>query len=518
MKPQLVVIFALACFAFCAQAYATNQITDQKTGPNQRKPNIIWIVLEDISHDLGTYGTKEVKTPNLDKLAEEGIKFTNAYATAAVCSTARSAFFTGMHATSIGAQHHRSHVDDGYKLPEHVKMLSEYLREESYVSLLMGPKQKTDFNFSPQVKAYDLQDGEIKYSGGAYTHAPVNMKLLERPAWRAYEEHHEGKPFFAQINYSETHRTFISDKEHPISPEDVKLPSYYPDHEITRRDWAMYLETVQTVDKKVGNLFHELEQANALDNTIVFIFGDHGRAMLRDKQWLYDGGLRVPLIIWGKGIQGGQVNNELVSLIDLMPTTMDMVGIEIPDYIEGKVILGENKSPRKYIYAHKDRCDETDDRVRAVRDRRFKYIRNFFPEKPYTDFNTYKRLQYPVLALMQKLHQEGKLTKEQALFMAKSRPEEELYDTLNDPDEVNNLADDPAYHTQLIKMRGALAAWQNKTNDQGMSDESPEVKAYWDYYYREHYEKQMAQRGLSPDVSPSDYLEYWDEFLTEQGK
>lgn len=500
-------------------ASATEGASKMKsTHPSAKQPNIIWVVLEDISLDLAYNGTPAVKTPNLDRIASEGVRYSNAFATAAVCSTARSAIFTGMHATSIGAQHHRSHLSDNYTLPKGVRMVSEYMRDAGYVSLLMGPKQKTDFNFTPKVNAFDAQDGEVKYSGGAYTHAPIDTKILDKSAWKTYQEKYADKPFFTQINYSETHRTFIADPDDPINPKDVKLPSYYPDHEITRRDWALYLETVQTVDKKVGLLFDELEEAGVLDNSIVFIFGDHGRAMLRDKQWLYDGGLRVPLIVWGKGIPANQSNDTLVSLIDIMPTSMDLAGIKVPQYIEGKVMFGPHKETRDYVYAHKDRCDETDDRVRAVRDNQFKYIKNFYPEKPYTDFNAYKNLQYPVMALMNKLNAQGKLTPQQALFMADSRPPEELYDTVNDPDEVNNLATDPAYKTQLIRLRNQLSLWQAQTGDMGMVDEDPKEIQYWDDFFARHYKKTMLERGLAPDISPDDYLIWWDKFLTKLGK
>ena len=367
-----------------------------------KQPNIIWLVLEDItSIDLGIYGNKQVKTPNLDRIAKQGSYYTNAYATSPVCSPARSAFFTGMHQTSIGAHQHRSHLHDGFQLPSHVKMLSHYLRQAGYFNLLMGPKQKTDFNFSHNVPALDGQDGEIKHAAGVYTHAPLDMKILDKPAWSQFikqQNKHQNKhktsknlPFFAQINYSETHRTFIADPKNPINPDTLKLPSYYPDHDIARRDWALYLETIQHVDQKVGALFEELEQAGVLDNTIIFIFGDHGRAMLRDKQWLYDSGIRVPFIVWGKGIEKGKVNKELVSLIDLAPTTLDLIGADVPKHMEGHVFLGNNKQPRSYVYAQRDRCDETDDRIRAVKDKRFKYIKNFFPHQPYTQFNQYKK-------------------------------------------------------------------------------------------------------------------------------
>lgn len=496
----------LSCMLFSASVNADD------------RPNVIWLVLEDISLDLNVYGEQKVHTPNLDRLANEGIRYNQAFATAAVCSTARSAFFTGMHATSIGAHHHRSHLNDGFELPEGVKMLSYYLRNVGYYNLLMGPKQKTDFNFNHKEAAFDAMDGELKYSGGAYTHAPLSLKVLDKPAWKKYKKEGKGRPFFAQINYSETHRTFIADPSHPVDPATVNIPSYYPDHDITRRDWALYLETVQYVDKKVGNLFKELEAEGVLDNTIVFIFGDHGRAMLRDKQWLYDGGMEVPLIVWGKGIKGGQVSNELVSLIDLAPTTLDLIGAPVPKHMEGHVFLGKNKKPRHYVYAHKDRCDETDDRVRAVRDQRFKYIKNFWPHLPYTTPNQYKKFQYPVFTLMQVLHKQGKLTPEQELFMASSRPSEELYDTINDPDEVHNLAKKPNYADVLKRMRKELDDWQRRTGDQGMKPESDEEIAYWDDFMKKHFEKNMKARGLSPDISPEDYLVWWDQRLKELGK
>lgn len=482
------------------------------------KPNVIWVVLEDVSLDLAVYGTPEVKTPNLDKLATQGTLYTKAFATSSVCSPSRSSFFTGMHQTSIGAHNHRSHLDDGYQLPSHVKLLSEYMRDAGYYNLLLGPKQKTDFNFYTPEPVFDAQDGEIQDASGAYTHAPLDFKILSQAGWKKYLAEGQGKPFFAQINYSETHRTFVVDKQNPVDAAKVELPVYYPDHDITRRDWALYLETVQTVDTKVGLLFEELKQAGVLDNSIVFIFGDHGRAMLRDKQWLYDGSLEVPLIVLGKGIEKGVVSDELVSLIDLMPTTMSLVDIPVPDYIEGQVFIGKNKQQRDYVYAQRDRCDETDDRIRSVRDSRFHYIRNFKPEQPYTQFNAYKKLNYPVFTLMQVLYKQGKLTKGQAAFMADTRPVEELYDTVNDPDEINNLAKDPRYIGELRRLRNELVRWQAETGDQGMHDETPEVISYWDDFFAKHYPAQMKKKGLSPDISDEDYLKWWDEELKRQGK
>ena len=380
------------------------------------KPNIIWIVLEDISNDLGSYGNEIIKTPNLDKLASEGTQYSNAFATSPVCSPSRSAFFTGMYQTSIGVHNHRSHADDGYQLPEQVKLISDYLREENYYTILMGPKQKTDFNFHPRVEPFDAMDGEMKSSGGAYTHGPVDESILDKPAWKKYKKEGEGKPFFAQINYSESHRTFIHDEENSIDPTLVKIPSYYPDHDITRRDWALYLETIQWLDKKIGNLFKELENENVLDNTVVFIFGDHGAPMLRGKQWLYDSGIQVPFILWGKGIEQGKVTNQLVSLIDIVPTTMKLAGVDVPEYIEGQSFLGNKPSEREYVYAQRDRLGATEDRIRAIRSKQFKYILNYYPNLSYSNFSAYKKIQYPVLTLMEYLHEKNQLTPIQGTY------------------------------------------------------------------------------------------------------
>jgi N-sulfoglucosamine sulfohydrolase len=470
--------------------------------------------MEDLCPDFGCYGNDLIKTPNLDQLASEGTLYTNAFASAPVCSTARSAFFTGMYQSSINAHHHRSHLNDGHELPSEVKLLSDYLQDVGYHCILMGPKQKTDFNFKEPEGVFDKTDSERSSSMGAYVHCPSDLKILDGPAWKSVRK---GKPFFAQINYTEAHRTFIADKLNPISPNDVKVPLCYPDHEITRRDWALYLETLQFLDMKIGNLIEELKEAQALENTVIFFFGDHGRPMLRGKQWLYDAGIKVPLIVWGKGMSKGKIESRLVSLIDLMPATLSLAGVEPPNYLEGQNFLQENLQ-REYVYAQRDRCDETDDKIRAVRDKRFKYIRNYYPERPYTQFNAYKKLEYPVLTLMELLHSKGELNEIQAQFMAETRPVEELYDTLNDPDEVYNLADNKKYSQTLLRLRKALDQWEVDTNDGGRLIESPLIKDYWDKFFKDFYIKVMKSRGLSPQISNEDYLKWWDEQLKRQGK
>ncbi|NQT83325.1 sulfatase-like hydrolase/transferase, partial [bacterium] len=250
--------------------------------------------------------------------------------------------------------------------------------------------------------------------------------------------------------------------------------------------------------------------------TIVFFFGDNGRPHVRGKQFLYEGGIHVPLIVrWPGHIKPGAIVDDLVSAIDFGPTCMRVVGIEPPSSMQGQVFLGANAKKREYIVAARDRCDETYDRIRCVRTKRFKYIRNFFPNFPYTQPNLYKKRQYPVLTLMEVLYAQGKLTPEQARFMASSRPAEELYDIPNDPHELHNLAGDPDCQEILNKLRATLNAWIKETGDLGEIPEDPRIAA--EQFLTRHapgHNRVMRRRGLSPDVAPVEYLEYWKKELT----
>ena len=249
-----------------------------------KRPNIVWIMAEDISPDLGCYGTPEVKTPNIDRLASEGIRYTNAFVTGPVCSASRSGMITGMYQTSIGAHNHRSHRSDGYTLPEPVKLITDYLRKAGYYTTNNG---KTDFNFKTDGKPFDGKD------------------------WKGRKP---GQPFFSQITFGVTHRTFKRDKENPIDPDKVKVPPYYPDTKLTRRDWADYLESIQILDGQVEQLLKRLADEGLADNTVVILIGDHGRCHVRGKQWLYDGGIHIPLIIrWPGVLKAAQVCKDMVS-------------------------------------------------------------------------------------------------------------------------------------------------------------------------------------------------------------
>jgi arylsulfatase A-like enzyme len=443
-----------------AVAVSENLLANQTTS---NKPNILWILSEDISPDLSCYGTPAVQTPNLDKLADQGVRFTNAFTTSPVCSTSRSAMITGMYQTSIGVHNHRSHRDDGYTLPEPVKMITEYFRQAGYFTANVKTAApgvrgsgKTDFNFQFK-NAFDGSD---------------------------WNQRKSDQPFFAQLSISVTHRgghwKNLRDKlKNPVNPSKVKLPPYYPDHPIAREDWATYLNSIQVMDQYIGKILKRLDDEGLTNNTVVIFIGDHGRCHVRGKQWLYDGGIHIPLIIrWPDKLKAGQVCEDLVSAIDISATILKIAGIEPPKYMEGKVFLEpETRDAWKpvkrheYIIAARDRCDETIDRIRCVRTRRYKYIRNFMPERPYTQTNAYKERSYPMLNLMKELHAQNKLTPVQALFMVPRKPDEELYDIQNDPYEVHNLAASTKHQQTLKKMRSILNKWIKKTGDLGQFPE-----------------------------------------------
>jgi N-sulfoglucosamine sulfohydrolase len=428
-----------------------------------RRPNILWIIAEDFGPQLGCYGTTAVQTPHLDRLAEEGMRCTRAFTASPVCSASRSSFCTGMYQTSIGAHNHRSHRDDGYRLPAPVKVVTEYFRNAGYFTAnVRNPapgvsgSRKTDWNFTCD-DAFDSDD------------------------WQALKEH---QPFYSQVNLPHVHRMSRSSSGRvtklTVDPDKVEIPPYYPDHPITRRDMAEYLSDTELLDQSVSKILARLEQDGLSENTIVFFFGDHGQNHVRGKQWLYDDGIHIPLIIrWPGKIKGGTVNGDLINAIDFAPTSLKWAGIDPPSHMEGQVFWGEDAAERKFIVAARDRCDETVDRIRCIRTKRYKYIRNYYPERPYTQYNRYKWAYYPVLRLMHRLHGKGELTPVQERWMAQTRPAEELYDLVSDSNEIHNLASDPAYENILSGMRQELESWIAKTGDKGAIPEPPEIVEQW---------------------------------------
>jgi N-sulfoglucosamine sulfohydrolase len=441
-------------------------INAQETAKTQR-PNILWVSCEDISPDLGCYGDKYAVTPTIDKLAAEGVRYTNAFAHAGVCAPARSGIITGMYPTTIGTHHMRC---QGVTPPE-VKCFTEYLRAAGYYCT---NNVKTDYQFAPPFTAWDECSRDAHWKNRA-----------------------KGQPFFAVFNITTTHESQIRNRSKGMrsrllnlepherhDPTEAVLPPYYPDTLTVRRDWAQYYDIITLMDMEVDKLLAELEKAGLADNTIVWFWGDHGRGLPRAKRWIYDSGIHVPLIIRvpeklrriampakPDAVKARTVNDELVAFIDFAPTMLSLAGVAIPSHIQGQAFLGAQKAkPREYIYAARDRMDEAYDLIRAVRDKRFKYIRNYMPHLTRGQDIQYMN-QMPTMQEMRRLNTAGKLEGPQTQYFEKTKPVEELYDTQNDPHEVNNLAGDRKYKDVLERMRKVYIQWLKDTGDIGLIPE-----------------------------------------------
>jgi len=431
------------------------------------RPNILWVSCEDISPDLGCYGDSYAVSPNIDKLAAEGIRYDNAFSHAGVCAPTRSGIITGMYPTTIGTCPMRC---KGVP-PAYVKCFSEYLRATGYYCT---NNSKTDYQFDPPPSAWDQSSRKAHWHGRA-----------------------EGQPFFAVFNFTISHESKIRDRSKGMlkrlaslkpderhDPAKAVLPPYYPDTPAVRRDWAQYYDIITLMDKQVGEILKQLEEEGLADNTIVWFWGDHGRGLPRAKRWIYDSGIRVQLVISvpeklrklampgnPDAVEAGTVNNDLVAFIDFAPTMLSLTGIKIPEYIQGRAFLGSQKArPREYIFAARDRMDEAYDLIRAVRDKRYKYIRNYMWYLTRGQDIEYMN-QMPTMQEMRRLNAEGKLKGPQKQYFEETKPVEELYDTFNDPHEVKNLADNPKYKSVLKRMRRVHQEWMKETGDVGLIPE-----------------------------------------------
>lgn len=457
IKPLFPAFILLTTWAMAAKAVAA-QAPEAST-----RPNILWIAIEDWSPDLSCYGTRGIHTPHVDKLAAQGIRYETAFTTSPVCSTSRSAMMTGFHQNYIGANQHREH--DKQPLPHGIKPIPHLYAEAGYFTALMS--KKTDCNFTPNTKS----------------------ELFMGDDW---SERKPGQPFFARVTFGGTHRSWKRDPERPIDIEDVELPPYYADTPFVRRDWANGLEQMQLVDREVGALLKRLDDEGLSENTIVFFIGDHGRCHIRGKQFLYDGGIRIPMIMrWPGKVAPRQVSSDLVMSIDICATILEAAGIKAPVPLHGKSLLSRDVTNRKYVFAARDKMDETHDSMRAIRSKDHKLILNLMPERPWCQYNRYKEGAYPVLAEMNVLNLKGKLTPEQAAFFAPTKPEVELFDLRRDPHEVNNVADDPKYADIKAELLAELGNWrQNVILDKGVSAE-------------------FRARDVFPGSCPTDKVDDW---------
>lgn len=406
------------------------------------RPNVLWITIEDWGPDLSCYGTPGIYTPHVDQLASEGIRYQWAFTTSPVCSTSRSAMMTGFHQNYIRAHQHRE--NNKQPLPHGIRPIPHLLKEAGYFTALMS--RKTDCNFTPNSKA----------------------ELFEGTDWR---QRRPGQPFFARITFPGTHRKWNRDPQRPIDPEDVELPPYYADTPFLRRDWANGLEQMQLVDRQVGEILKRLDDDGLRDNTIVFFIGDHGRCHIRGKQFLYDGGIRIPMIMrWPGKIAPGQVSEDLAMSIDICATVLKAAQVTPPVPLHGIDLLDPQLSKRQFVFAARDKMDETHDAMRAIRSKDFKLILNLMPERPWCQYNRYKEGAYPALAEMNVLNLTGKLNAAQSRFLAATKPEVELFDLRRDPHETVNLATDPKYAETKTHLLANLQKWRDDViDDQGVA-------------------------------------------------
>ncbi|MFI3317836.1 MAG: sulfatase [Rikenellaceae bacterium] len=426
--------------------------------PQEPKPNILWVMIEDWSTDMGCYGTKGVETPVMDQLAKEGMLFTNAYTTAPVSSASRSAMMSGFYQNAVHGNQHRLQLSEKQPLPEGIKPIPHLMEEGGYMTHIMC--WKTDVNYLPASREdlfVDTRDWKTRKDGERFFGAKCAP----------------GQPWFARMTFGETHRAWDRDPVDPIATSEVELPPYYADTDFIRRDWANGLEQLQVVDRMLGEMLQRLEDEGFADNTIVIFLADNGRCHFRGKQFLYEPGVKVPMIIrWPGKIKPGTVNDTPVVAIDICQTVIDVANVTPKVPLQGLNLFGKEIEEREYIFFARDKMDDTHDAMRAVRSKSgYKLIHNLMPERPYMQYNQYKEGGYPPIAEMTYMYLTGQLNEVQSAFFAQTKPDFELYDLNNDPYEIKNLASDPAYDKIEEELLAALNDWrENVIHDTGVSD------------------------------------------------
>ncbi|GGD27402.1 sulfatase family protein [Hyunsoonleella pacifica] len=499
---RLLKITVLLCLSLLA--CKDKKVNQQKLNTNNLKlperPNILWLVTEDMGAYIPPFGDNTVATPNLSKLAQEGVIYPNLYSTSGVCAPSRAAIATGMYPSSIGANHMRTNSYTKERgLPAYeavpsadVKMISEWLRSAGYYCT---NNYKTDYQFKAPVTAWD--------ESSPYAH------------WR---NRGKNQPFFSVINFTETHESGlfepygfreIETRLYQAGDRDYKwknfggshaknrmdetdtpihlskstkfnVPPYLVDNEVTQRDmWKLY-NNIAEMDKQVGAVLKQLEDDGLLDNTIIFFYGDHGGPLPREKRLIYDSGLNTPMIIrFPKKLQAGTKDNQLISFVDFAPTLLSLIGEAPKSYMQGQAFLGDYKAEeRNYIHAAADRFDAFTDVIRAVRSQRFKYIRNYKPEQGYYLPVTYRE-KIPSMKELLRLKDEGKLNAIQLQWFRENKPKEELFDCSVDPFELNNVAGDAKYQDELNKLSNEMDKWLNAIEDNPDLPEGELIKKLW---------------------------------------
>ncbi len=429
------------------------------------RPNFILLVGEDAGRYAGCYGDAVANTPNLDRLAAEGCRYDNAFSTSPVCAPSRSTLVMGKYAWSMGSHHMRSTLINPPRLFTHE------LRDAGYY---VSWPTKLDFNFEP---AEDFREDKDDWEGKL-----ANGELGDRPffLFKNFSVTHESTMWEAAKGGAGGHggaclyREELLEKTPDVprcDPASVRVPAYLPDTQGVREDIARFYDALTLMDMQVGNVLDALEASPYKDNTYVIYITDHGRGLIREKRWCYDAGVHLSCLMRGPGVIPGSSSDKLVSWVDFGPTFLSLAGVPVPDDYHGQVFFGDAKvAEREYVFHGRDRMDEAFDRTRSARDKRWHYIRNYHPELPWMQRNFYMERQNTT-QIARQLNSEGKLTDSAALFLAESKPAEELYDAVNDPDMVKNLVADPAHAGELERLRKALDDNQAKFGDKADQSE-----------------------------------------------
>ena len=463
-------------------------VLSPRSGQSAERPNIIWLSAEDISPHLGCFGDPHAITPELDRLASEGVRYTHTFTTAGVCAPCRSGIITGMYQTTLGTQHMRCRA----QLPDFIKPFTVSLREAGYYC---SNNSKTDYQFAVPPEAWDDSSG--------------------RAHWR--NRSRPDQPFFSVFNFGGCHESGIANESKyrtvtkdllPSQRQDADqlstFPPYYPETALAREDWKRNYELITAMDAWAGDLIRQLKEDGLYENTIIFFWSDHGVGLPRAKRWLYDSGTHIPLIVriperWRQGGQGlpGEKSDRLVSSIDFGPTVLNLAGLTPAEHVQGQAFLGASlPSPRRYVYGARDRMDERYDIIRMVRDKRFKYIRNYEPLKTFYQYMNTPEKGVTMRELRQR-HEAGSLRSAADYFFSPTKPVEELYDTVADPHELKNLAQDARYSTQLTRMRSAHLEWVRETRDLGLIAEPLLVAREREIGHRYGILRQEADGALS---------------------
>ena len=487
-KTLIMRYWVFVCITFAASlCYATDLQAQTSGGESTEddRPNIVWIIAEDTSPFLiGAYGGPPARTPNIDQLAENGVRYTNAFALNGACAPNRSALMTGLWPPSYGAHHMRTmrrtaaidRIEDPELLaiptyeavpPPEVRLVPEQLRAHGYFTT---NEAKTDYQFVAPSWVWN--------------------ESSDRATWRPRTN--PDQPFFSVFNIGISHESVVwknEDKPLETNPDAVTVPPYYPDTPVVRRDLARYYDNVALMDERVGQIMAQLRADGLLDETIVFFFSDHGTGLPRMKRTLYDSGLRVPLVVRvpekyqseaGSGAPG-TASDRLISFLDFAPTLLRLAGVEVPAYMHGQPFLGSQEGEeREYVYAHRDRMAPALNTRRAVSDGRFKYIRDYRPEKPFLQFIPYRNRENHLMREILRYKEEGRLdSTQQWQWLVEEMPKQELYDTKNDPYETQNLAGDPRYRDKLTELRRVERRWWRRTNDMGLTPEPVLKNILW---------------------------------------